>query len=439
MIEENTYDLAEAEENARPRAHLLSERLFNRPLLLHPDKAQTIAGLYDAHLRGDLVDIPQPQAAEFRNTGEGKPYLISAGGVAVLPIIGSLVHRAYGLAALSGISSYNRIARQISAAAKDPDVHAILLEVDSPGGEVAGLWDLADAIVAAREAKPVWAIANEAAYSAGYAIAAAAERVYMPRSAAAGSIGVVMLHVDESEKNRKAGVTYTPIFAGAHKVDYARFAPLSEAARTRAQAMIDDAYGMFVAHVVAHRPMSDADVRDTEAMVFTAPEALERGLVDGIAGLDQTLSLLESASSSSVRLAAQSSPGGNTMADNAPEAAFSQADLDTARNEGIAAGRDAERTRISGIINHAEAEGRATQAEHLAFSTNMDVEDAAGLMAASPKEQPEKAAGATPFEQHMEQIGNQHVAAGGGEEDPDGFNGQSVGKAAAALLYGPNH
>lgn len=425
-----------------PRTHLMADHLFNRPLWLHPDKAETLAGLYGAHLRGELTDMPRPEAVEFRQTGERKPYAVTTAGIAIVPIVGSLVHRAFGLAALSGISSYTRIARQITAAAEDREVRAILLEVDSPGGEVAGLADLTGAIAAARQAKPVWAIANEAAYSAGYAIAAAADKIYLPRSAGAGSIGVVMLHLDESEKNRKAGLNYTPIFAGAHKVDFARFAPLSDAARARAQALVDDAYGLFVAHVVANRPMSEADVRGTEAQIFTAPEAEERGLVDGIAGLDETLSMLEAASGSSVRIAAQSATGETTMSDTKPEATFNQADLDTARNAGIEAGRTegaaTERARIQGILNHEEATGRTGQAMHLAFSTSMTVDEAAGLLAASPREQsePEAANGKTPFEAHMEANGNQHVQAGGATEDEDGLNGQSVGQRTATLLYG---
>jgi hypothetical protein len=129
----------------------------------------------------------------------------------------------------------------------------------SAGGEVGGLFDLVDRIHAIRAAsgKPIWAIAAEAALSAAYAIASAADRIYVTQTGEAGSIGVVAVHVDESGADAQDGLAWTFIHAGARKVDGNPHQPLSDHARADLQADVDLMYGRFVAVVAAMPAQAD--------------------------------------------------------------------------------------------------------------------------------------------------------------------------------------
>ena len=117
-------------------------------------------------------------------------------GIAVIEIAGTLVHRGAWIGQSSGMTSYEGIAAQLQAALADPGVRGIALDIDSFGGEVAGAFDLADRIRAARAQKPVHAFIAEHALSAGYVLASQADHIILPRTGAVGSIGVVALHTD---------------------------------------------------------------------------------------------------------------------------------------------------------------------------------------------------------------------------------------------------
>jgi ClpP class serine protease len=132
-------------------------------------------------------------------------------------------------------------------------VRAILLDVDSPGGETGGVFDLADRIRAASRVKPVWAVANDMAFSAAYALASAAERVFVSRTSGVGSIGVIALHADQSAKDEQDGVRYTTVFAGARKNDLNPHAPLSDEAFAGLEAEVNRVYDLFVGTVAQHR------------------------------------------------------------------------------------------------------------------------------------------------------------------------------------------
>jgi len=185
----------------------LAARVFNTPLLIHRAKLDAILAVLAPRfdLRGQAPPaIPPPRGVAS-----------SADSIAVLPIHGTLVKRTSGLEALSGLTSVEMIGQAFDTALADPSVTAIVLDVDSGGGEVAGIFDLADRIRAARGTKPIVAVSNEAAYSAAYALASAADTVYLARTAGVGSIGVIALHVDQSAQDAAEGLTYTAITASA--------------------------------------------------------------------------------------------------------------------------------------------------------------------------------------------------------------------------------
>jgi signal peptide peptidase SppA len=167
-------------------------------------------------------------------------------------------------------------------------VRGVILDIDSPGGEVGGLFDLVERIEAIRSAgaKPLWAVANESALSAAYAIASAADRIYVTRTGEAGSIGVVAVHVDESGADAKAGLAWTFVFAGDQKVDANAHEPLSERARATIQADVDRLYSEFCALVAANRGLTVATVRSTNAAIYRGELAIRAGLADRLGALD---------------------------------------------------------------------------------------------------------------------------------------------------------
>lgn len=260
----------------------LASRLFGTPLLVHRAKLDVILAVMGERLgvAPPLADLalPVPKSATTAPTG-----------IAVIPILGTLVKRSLGMEAASGLTSYSEIAAMLDAAVADPMVSGILLDIDSPGGEASGSFELARRVREAAAIKPVWAVANDAAYSAAYAIAASAQRLFVTETGGVGSIGVIALHVDQSIKDANDGYRYTAITAGAHKNDYSPHEPLSDAAKSELQSEVDRLYAIFTEHVAAMRRLDLDAVRATEAGLFFGTNAVVQGLADGVQTLDATL------------------------------------------------------------------------------------------------------------------------------------------------------
>ncbi|URF02800.1 S49 family peptidase [Cupriavidus campinensis] len=280
--------------NLLPR---LATKMFNTPVAIHPRKAEiVIAALADRLGVGQMVRLDGsaivPMAMEDDEYGFAEPGRTprtgydNVGGVAVIEVQGTLVQKLGSLRPYSGMSGYDGIRQNLFTALTDPEVKAIALDIDSPGGEVAGCFDLVDTIYAARGRKPIWSILNEAAYSAAYAIASAADRVIVPRTGGVGSIGVICAHVDLSQALTTAGVKVTFITYGDYKADGHAEIPLSEDALARFQADIDTMGELFVTTVARNRNISAATVRDTQAATFMGDAGVALGLADEVAAPD---------------------------------------------------------------------------------------------------------------------------------------------------------
>lgn len=264
----------------------LAARLFGVPLAIHRPKLDIILSVLGARI--GLTDL----AAPVGYTPVMRAPTPASGKVAVIPIHGTLVRRTSGLEAESGLASYTGIAAQLDAALASPEVAAILLDIDSPGGESGGVFDLADRIRAASQVKPVWAVANDMAFSAAYALASAATRVFVARTGGVGSIGVIAMHVDQSVKDAKDGVRYTAVFAGERKNDLNPHEPISDEAHAVLNAEVDRVYDLFVETVARHRGLDADAVRATEAGLFFGPDAVTAGLADAVGGFDDALAQL---------------------------------------------------------------------------------------------------------------------------------------------------
>lgn len=383
----------------------IAARLFNTPLLIHPQKLDAIIAGLGPRVFGVAPDALQLQVAgaeallspELFSTKKGarndeRGYKV-VDGVAVVAINGATVHRSRLEADSTFLLGYNDITADVEHAMDNPDVHAVLRVYDSPGGEVQGAFEHADRMRALLGKKPMIAIADGMAASAGYLGGSAADELVITSTGYAGSIGVVMRHIDFSRALQNDGIQVTHIFAGAHKVDGHPYAPLPDAVRADFQAEIDELYAMFVETVVAQRGMTAEGVRATEAAVFRGAAAVQAGLADRLSTTDQLISELAAKRStrsyglparSTANKGAKTMSGNQEQAGNDTPAAFAQADLDRARAEGIAAGTTAERERISTILQSEAATGRHDMASHLAFGTDMAADAAIALLGKAP-------------------------------------------------------
>jgi len=278
-------------------------RVFDVPLAVHPTKGQVIArvlagrfGISDVEFAGGAPLVVKPMAFDEWDDDESMqvqetPYDLDQ-GVAIIDVSGTLVQKSSNLRPSSGMLGYNAIRHNFLAALSDEQVKAIVLSIDSPGGEVAGCFDLADLIYASRSIKPTLAILNESAFSAAYALASACEQITVPRTGGTGSVGVICMHVDQSKAIDKAGLTVTIIKYGDRKADGNQFNPLSKEALDRYQAEVDEMGELFVQTVARNRNLSADVVRETQATTFLGAAGVEIGFADAVMAPDEAFQSL---------------------------------------------------------------------------------------------------------------------------------------------------
>ena len=283
----------------------IAARAFNTPLLVEPSKAMAFLSGLGPRILGRRMELTESddapagtaalparasilagKLAERLQQNDNAPYPV-VDGIAVIEISGVLIHRGGWIGQSSGQTSYEGIAAQIEAAARDPSVRGVALEIDSFGGEVAGVFDLADRIRAIRGTKPVWAFVAEHAFSAGYALASQADRILLPRTGAVGSIGVVVMHADLSGQLDQDGVRVTLVHSGQHKVDGNPYEPLPENVRDDIQREIDVLRFLFAETVAAGRAgrVSEEAALATEAATYRGTDAVAAGLADEVTDL----------------------------------------------------------------------------------------------------------------------------------------------------------
>ena len=215
------------------------------------------------------------------------------GSVAVIGVYGFIAPRASPMLSFFGGTGVDRLVADVRRAVADSSIAAIVLDVDSPGGEVAGTPEAASAIRALRGVKPIVAVSNTLMASAAYWLASQADRVIVSPSSLTGSIGVYGAHLDESAALDKAGLKLSLISYGEKKVDGASNAPLSDRARADIQHRVDQFGQAFERDVAAGRRVSAATVqaRFGRGGIFTARDAVAAGLADEVATLERSVGL----------------------------------------------------------------------------------------------------------------------------------------------------
>ena len=270
---------------------LLVAEYLATPWALMPERLSAVTAVI-ARWSGDAPasDEVMHSVAADRNARDARRQASvsnSGGGIAVLPLYGIVTQRGNMVDDVSGpgTASTQQFSNLLRAALQDETVSQILIDIDSPGGSVYGVAELADEIVSARAQKPVVAIANSLAASAAYWIGCSASEFYVTPGGEVGSIGVWQAHQDYSKAMDEAGVKTTLISAGKFKVEGNPYAPLDEEAQGFMQSRVDDYYAAFTKAVAKGRGVPISQVRDGmgQGRVLGADAALASSMVDGIA------------------------------------------------------------------------------------------------------------------------------------------------------------
>lgn len=288
----------------------IASMAFNEPLLLEPAYARVffcaLAGQLGITRLTDTVSgvtlgaeqMAEPLALfgddEEMGPNPARSYQVTD-GIAVLPVSGTLVSKTRSLQPYSGMTGYNGIIARLQQAISDPGVDGILLDMDTPGGMVAGAFDCADIIARMRDIKPIWALANDMNCSAGQLIASAASRRLVTQTARTGSIGVMMAHSNYGAALKTSGVEVTLIYSGDHKVDGNPYEKLPKEVRADFQARIDATRQMFAEKVAGYTGMSVQAVLDTEAAVFSGQESVDNGLAEQLVNNMDALNVMRDA------------------------------------------------------------------------------------------------------------------------------------------------
>jgi signal peptide peptidase SppA len=246
-----------------------------------------IAGLrHLAALKAEVheFDAARPQSSTQRSD--------SAGTVGVVPVVGTLTQRVRAIGSAETRSTAE-IADQVRAYAMDPNVDAVLLEIDSPGGEVFGVPEAWASIRASASLKPILAHANSVAASAALYLGSAADEFWVTPSGEVGSVGVYALHVDMSKALAEMGEAWDFIVAqkSPYKIEGNPAGPLTDEARAHAQKDVDRYMGMFIRDLAKGRRVSEKQVeqRFGGGRMLSPAEAVSAGMVDQIGTFDQVV------------------------------------------------------------------------------------------------------------------------------------------------------
>lgn len=453
---------------AYSRAGIIS-RLFNTPLAVTSQTAAIVLGALGERLDISQLTMPvEGQRFSQRDLGElaedarieiqsrsntdrrarsvpADKLMMVHEGVAHIDVRGELVAE-NGIGPVSGFTGYDGIAACVESADADPNVRGILLDIDSPGGEVAGLYECTAILMARRGTKPLRAMIRGSGCSAAYALAACADEITLHDLGYAGSIGTIAMHADFSQALEQDGVKVTLFTAGAHKADGNPFEPLPESVANDIQAMVEIANSRFIAHVASARAMSEDDVRSQQAQIYRGEAAIKAGLVDSVMSWRDSMDEFAAAvnqrdnPAKNAPSGARSAGKGTSMSTeaNAPAAnsqpEFTQADLDAARAEGVTegqtAGAETERNRITAL---AELDEGSTLSASLtgAIAEGTNPGDYAISLAKDAKSKREGAAAAA----RGDAVSSTDLPEGGGNADPAAPKGNR-GQAAVDRMRG---
>lgn len=393
---------------------LLNSMASGRALLLDPAHVKVVSESIFEEIVPETMETITVGGVAASMGPNGKAYM--AGSVAVIPVWGVLLHKFE----FSGpwATGYNFISDMVKSIRADDSVSGVILDVDSPGGMVMGNFELVSELKDLAAEKPMLAVVNGMATSGAYSIASAANQIVATKSSLIGSIGVVSTHMSFEKLLDKAGIEVTFIYAGKHKVEGNPYQNLSKETKAAIQSSIEKTYETFVNTVAENRGMNPERVRDTEAAVYDAEDALSKGLIDAVQSPnDAVASFINGLSRPSKRgkdMQTQHVTEGLEAPATAPTAeAAAPVEQEAAAPVAEATPVVDQKARIKSIINSDEAKGREEMAEYLAFETDMSAEDALKMLNVAPKA---KAVKGNVFENMMDQTEQPGIGPDAGQE-----------------------
>jgi len=337
-------------------------KLNSMPWAIRPEKLDAIQDIIDRKLKGETIEFEARTTQD--DTHEPTYMTIDSNGLAAIKIFGTVGRRLNIIEQASGGVSTEILLNDFKKAISDTSVKGILFHIDSPGGMVDGVKELADAIFYARDQKPIFAYAEGEIASAAYWLGSAAHKIVTEKTALVGSIGVVATHYDFSVADEKEGIKRTYIYNGRYKRIASDAEPLSDEGRDYLQGIVDDFYGIFVEDIEQHREaLTKEMILDMESKLYIADKALKQGLIDGIGDYSHMYTTLkmEAGIMTKEELQAQFPDlFKEVLAEGLANA--SRADIEAAHTDTVATisqeATDREHTRIMGIFT--EAYGKDT-------------------------------------------------------------------------------
>ncbi|MEJ2766972.1 S49 family peptidase [Photobacterium sp. MCCC 1A19761] len=395
--------------------HLISNT-FNRPLALEAGYARVFFSALSQRL-GNVVQLTDTDGVVLREQemekvasgfsrgrASNRSYQV-VNGIAVIPIDGSLVHKYGHVKPYSGMTGYDGIMYRLTEAVSDPEVKAIMLDMNTPGGMVAGCFDLADKIAELRKVKPIWSLGYDMHCSAGQMIASACTRRLITQTGIAGSVGVIMAHTNLEKMLNQQGVEITLVTAGDHKADGNPYQSLPKEVREKWQSEAESTRQMFAGKAAQYMGIDVKKVLATEAQVYEGQAAVDVGFADEVVnGLDAIQLMAESFNKQSSKFdmgaamtdknatkpAAAAKPQVAAAPQPAAETEPTQEDLNPSPEPQASAPESdpdpatQERERCMGILGLEESKGREALAHQLANNPKISVEDAKAFLSAAP-------------------------------------------------------
>lgn len=322
--------------NKAPVVATLAAAVLNQPLLVQPAIGEALVGGY---LEGKITSANSELSADrFEVTGSTDETVgITQSVIGVINLSGAMVNRPMPGASGPGPVSYAAIRTAFEDLLEDDAVTAIILRLDTPGGMASGCFDLVDHIYESRGHKPFYALVDDYAASAGFALASACDEIWVSRTGGVGSVGVVAYHYDWSGNNAQVGLKVTPLYAGARKVDFNPNFPLSEEAHAEALADLEDLRTLFVDTVARNLGMEPDAVRATEAATYRGQAAVGIGFATRLGTWHDLIAHLGAAGTPAPAAAGDDADEGDPAASDTSAGPVLLADMSKALAERIAA------------------------------------------------------------------------------------------------------
>jgi len=279
--------------------------VYETPWAITHLKLEVIADLLDrrqhGHIDEEEIEVRLLGQGRRRDENDEEPYRLTDDGIAIVSLYGVLGPRMNWIMRSSGGTSVQEFAAAVQQAADDPDVRAIVLDIDSPGGNVLGVAEAAETVRLAGLKKDTVAVATGQMCSAAYYIGSAAKEVIASPSSEVGSIGVYSVHSDYSAAETVSGVRKTVIHAGTKKTHGNAYETLNQAGRESMAQEVDDYYQQFVEAVANYRGVSVETVQSQfgQGSAMIASRARAVGLIDRIATLSEIVAELGEAAGDS--------------------------------------------------------------------------------------------------------------------------------------------